>query len=516
MRCAAVHLFAALCLLALAPRPAAALPMYAMRSARTCANCHVSPTAQDRNGWNNPSIWKRKCTMSCSSCHVNPTGGGLRNSSGRYYGQSTLAIFPVQTRSYSDHGREVMPHSLVGLLRHLGHRHPPAVRPVTIRPATRPANKPAAAEAPSSQPAKSGQGTAPRARSIPSNYEQVVDGVGSGMTAGFGTFGKPFNADPPSEYAYWDGRYGDLNADPLVVAGADLRLAYWTGASSIFPMQLDLHGALHPIEHVTVMATAALRGRIGGPVATFTQDRFPLFARNAFLLIHELPAMAYLKAGIFLPSFGTHIDDHTSYTRRFFEMDVSQAEDTVLGAEIGLAPNYPFATLSVFRNFLPPDTPDGTSAGFGAALNLGWRDIVWHLTAHGMIKRRDIAARGNLTAAGVAWGFNPFALSNKVPITYMGEFSAGRIQRPITGSSATVLAMYHEVWVTLFNGISLRGKYDFGTRDLDVDGLMEHRLSALLDICVIPGATVIAGTRTQLGGSRVGGTDFMVQTHFWF
>lgn len=346
--------------------------------------------------------------------------------------------------------------------------------------------------------------------------DDVLRGVGAGASAGFSTFGEPFLADPPSRYAYWDGRYADLNADPLLVAGADVRLAYWSGASSIFPMQLDLHGALHPFEHVTIMATAALRGRVGGPVATFEQDRFPLFARNAFLLIHELPAMAYLKAGIFLPSFGTHIDDHTSFTRRFFEMDVSQAEDTVVGAEIGLAPNYPFATVSVFLNLLPPDTPEGTDPGFGAAVNLGWRDIVWHLTAHGMLKRRDLAARGDLTAGGIGWGFNPFALSNKLPLTYMGELSAGRLQRPVTGSSATVLAMYHELWLTLFNGVSLRGKYELGTRDAEVDGLMEHRLSFLLDVGVFPGLTIITGTRTQLASSRAGDTDVMVQTHFWF
>jgi hypothetical protein len=325
-----------------------------------------------------------------------------------------------------------------------------------------------------------------------------------------------FTASRNRSTALWDGRYDDLNATPLIALGADLRLAYWTGSSGLFPMQLDVHGALHPFEHVTIMATAALRGRAGGPQATFDQERFPLFARNAFLLIHELPAMAYVKAGIFLPSFGTHIDDHTSFNRRFFEMDVSQADDTVIGVEVGLAPNYPYLSFSVFKNWTPPDLPDGTDVGWGMALNLGWRDIVWHLTAHGMIKRRDLAARGDLTAGGFGWGFNPFALSNAVPLTYMGEFSAGRVQRPGTGSSATTLAMYHELWATLFNGVSLRLKYDMGTRDASVAGSMEHRLSVLADIGLFPGLTLIGGTRTNLSTGRAGDTDFMFQAHVWF
>lgn len=32
------------------PSVAAALPMYAQRSGRTCANCHVSPTYEDPDG----------------------------------------------------------------------------------------------------------------------------------------------------------------------------------------------------------------------------------------------------------------------------------------------------------------------------------------------------------------------------------------------------------------------------------------------------------------------------------
>ncbi len=150
------------------------------------------------------------------------------------------------------------------------------------------------------------------------------------------------------------------------------------------------------------------------------------------------------------------------------------------------------------------------------ALNLGWRDLAWHLTGHAMIKSRELAARGDIKAVGIAWGFNPFTLSNYLPITYMGEFTFGEMQRPGTGSGSLVMAMYHEIWVTLFNGVSLRGKYDFGTRDAEVAESSEHRLGLLLDLGIIPGMTITISSRTLFASQRDVGTDVMVQTHLWF
>lgn len=470
-----------LLVLLLAPSSAFALPMYAQRSGRTCGNCHVSPTYQDQDGWENPELSKRKCNMSCQGCHTNPLGGGLRNTSGRYYGQSTLSMFSLQERSYSDYGREVLPAAVANRLR---------------------------LQYSAQIPGRGGKKT------IPSNWKEAQEGVGGDQTEGWNVFGRPFGE--ASEYAYWDGRYGDLNPDPMVQLGGDFRFAYFSGSKSFFPMQADLHASVHPIEHVTAMGTLAARGRTAGPVATFTQERLPFFARNAFLMAHEFPMMAYAKAGIFMPSFGTYIDDHTSFTREFLEMDVSNADDTVLGVELGMAPNYPFAQVSFFRNMTPYGAPDGTNPGFGGAANFGWRDLGFSVTGSLMLKRRDLEARGNLDAASVGWGFNPAYFWEGLPLTYMGEFAIGRRQRPLTGDNAPFWAMYHEVWWTVFNGISVRGKYDAGSRDADLANNLEHRFSAALDISPVPGVTFIAQGRVLLHPDTGPSADVFIHTHLWF
>ncbi len=465
-----------------------ALPMYAQRSGRTCGNCHISPTFEDKNGWPNPDLAERKCNMSCMTCHINPTGGGLRNTSGRYYGQSTLAMMPLQERSYSDYHREVISSGVIRSFRDA------FATPAQTTTSTRVA----------------------AGRTVPSTWQDVQDGMGAGQIGGRTNWGKPLLSS--TEYSLWDGRYGDLNADPLFAMGGDARFAFWSGSKTFFPMQVDLHAVLHPTEHLSLMATAAVRGKVAGPAAVFGQNQFPIFARNAFIMAHELPYMAYAKAGIFMPSFGLYLDDHTGFTRRWFEQDTSTSDDTVIGVEVGLAPNYPYANLSFFKNMRPGYLPEdmNVNAGWGMAANMGWRDMGWSLGAHGMVKRRDLAARGDLDAAGITWGFNPAYFSDKIPLTYMGEFSFGRRPRIGTGEMAAYYASYHELWWLIFNGFSARFKYDVGDSDAQIAGGFEHRFMLGADFTPIPGFTVSPQFRFRLPEEGDPHPDLFVQFHMWF
>ncbi|MFT5683596.1 MAG: hypothetical protein ACI8RZ_004528 [Myxococcota bacterium] len=460
-----------------ANQPATALPMYAQRSGRSCANCHVSPTLEDSEGWENPDLAQRKCSLSCVTCHVNPTGGGLRNSSGRYYGQSTLAMLGTQDRDYSDHDREVLDNDRLWRYKDKHGEYP-----------TR----------------EEGE------RMIPSNYDDVKAGMGAGQTGNRYVFGEPLGTEggeEPAEMAFWDGRYDDLNADPLVQFGADLRGAYWSGSETAFPMQIDLHGAIHPVEHVTAMATAAARGRTGGIADTVADPQGPVFARNAFVMLHELPYMSFARAGYFMPSFGTYIDDHTSFTREMFEMNVSHSEDRALGVEAGFAANYPYGQASVFLNDPMGDT------GWGASFNGGMRELGWTATGHGMIKRRGGEGRGDLDAFGVGWGFNPFYYSNSLPFTLMGEVNVGK--RTLGVNEVQFAATQAELWWTIRNGISARGKVDLGVQDLSA-AVLQQRYQLGLEVGIVPGVTMTGWVRQLSTPGQVAARDYLIMSHLWF
>ncbi|MCP4805271.1 MAG: hypothetical protein GY913_02745 [Proteobacteria bacterium] len=350
----AALILAAAVILAIRSEPAEALPFYAQRSGRTCANCHVSPTLEDEEGWENPELAERKCTMSCTSCHVDPTGGGQRNASGRYYGQSTLGMLHTQDRSYSDHGREILGNDMLWKAQNfLG------------------------------EPADVAEGE----RLVPSTEEDWESGMGAGQTGNYAALGTPLGEEP--SMAFWDGRYDDLAADPMFQFGGDVRGAWWSATRTAFPMQVDLHAAFHPVHHLMFVTTIAARGRTTGGLYTP-----PVFLRRAFVMVNELPYFAYAKAGIFMPDYGVFIEDHTRFTREMFEMDLSTSQDTVLGVQVGATPNYPTLSASLFAN----DTSwlDGgeKDEGWGATVNGGWRDLGWTVTGHAMHKQRRGQGRG--------------------------------------------------------------------------------------------------------------------------
>lgn len=443
---------------------AAALPLYAQRSGRTCGNCHVSPTLEDPEGWHNPELLRRKCTMSCVVCHTDPTGGGLRNTSGRYFGASTVSVLSSQERSYSDLDRELLSSETLWRWRQRLSR-PPA-----------------------------GQG-----RTVPSDRDEVEAGIGAGQSGNLWAAG---GSPEPIEMSFWDGRYANLSADPRIQLGGDARLAWYSGTSTVFPMQLELHGAVHPVHHLTATGTLAARS---------TEDGRGVHARRLFAMIHELPGMAWARAGVFQPSFGTLLDDHTAPIRTLFEASAAAPINTVWGLEVGAAPNYPFAQASVFLHDTSALGSDPDQGG-GAAVHGGWRDLDWSLSGHAQIRRRRRQGQGDLEAVGIAWGLSPRSTWSSVPITWLGELTTGR--RTTEDQVAVPVAAMGELSALIRNGIVARIRSD-AWGELARPGL-QQRHGLVLVVSPLPGLTMEGTSRVLITPAGTPRADALAQLHVWF
>ena len=461
-----------------AVRNADATPLYMARSGRTCDNCHTDPT-----GWKNPSLPWRKCSLACLGCHVNPTGGGLRTVSGRFYGQSTLPMFFASHRPYKDRNRH--------LIRHIADKKRKNYLP---------------------EPA----------------------------------LWSPLGGT--SRLAYDENRYAGLRADPLILAGIDLRTAFWfpEGSTLVFPMQLDTHLAIHPLPYVTAFATAGVLGKSQGFVQTFRlgcrpddpnsncQGRAhgtPFMVKDVFLMAHQLPMMSYLRVGRFVPTFGTLFDDHTLSTRRQFELDQGLLHSRVTGVELGMAPNYAYFHLSIFRpnqqdRFVDnpsPVSPDELPPffgvdGVGIATSFGWRDLGWQVGASGMMRSRDLADGGDTLSLALSWSFNPWFYLDALPLTYLGEFAIGQRQRLGSGTKTGQVAMVHELDYLVVNGINLRVRYDFGDFDTVVLSDHYHRFSFGGDWIALPGISVtgMARMRTASGPKAQAAVDGFLFLRAWY
>ena len=470
------RLLAPFALLALlVPSAASALPVYGARSGRICDNCHALP-----NNWEDPTdVADRKCSLSCLTCHIDPSGAGLRTVSGRYFAASTMPVFSPSHRPLDDTYRNV--EDLVAWI--------------------------------------SGASEAGGPSSMPSSAPtETVSDQAPPPTDGGPVLGRPFGHGA-SKMAWLDGRYGDLRADPLLNVGGDLRFGFWNQGALFFPMQADLHAAVHPVEYVTVAGTVGARGRNRSLVfdSSDVDDQPKFGVRELWMMTHELPYMAYLRGGRFTPAFGTRVADHTAWVRRPFGLSQEDPANRVIGVEGGLFPNYPFLQASVFK----PGDPDArdpfaTTDGWGTALTAGWRDLGWQLGTSARLRRRPLSNGGDTTDLALHGAFNPWFYWRSLPLTWLFEIAAGRYQRELSGRETEQLSVYHQLAWTLFNGGVVRMRYDLWDPDREVIDDEIHRPGLGLDLTLIDGVTLSTDGRVGIpaGGSASG--DVFVQIHAWF
>jgi len=452
------------------PMQVAGTPIYAGRSGRTCDNCHLDP-----NGWQNPSLSKRKCSMSCQACHVDPAGGGMRNTSGRFYGRATLAMIATSPRPTKDWDRDFL-----GLV----YRKDRATTYTS---------------------------DLPRGPNDPDESAPYFDSIKDPLS-----FGTPLGG--PTKYALVQGRYGKLRAQPLFSIGWDLRSALLLSKTPLFfPMQGDVHVAVKPVVHLTAFVNTGFRGRISGVSETAKDPHTPYF-REALVILGDGPYQSYVKAGRFTPAYGLRLDDHTSQIRRSFELDGSLPETRVTGVEIGAAPNYPFFNLGWFRT-APPTGVESfdifkVGDGSGASLNAGIRHLGWSFGASALIRKRETVEGGNTSTFGAYGVINPGFYRSDLPIVYQVELDYGKRERA-SGLETTLAAFYQEIDWLAGNGVNFLVSHDWADPDREVVDDQSHRVSAGVQVTPYPGFTVDMRARILVPAGLSAGTDVFVQLHVW-
>ncbi len=446
-----------------------ALPQYAARSARVCSNCHVNPLkTPTQKAWDNPDLKDRKCNMSCQGCHINPAGGGLRNAPGRFYAMSTLPTLGAKLRPYRD----------------VGSRDIELLTSMLSNSDSASTTKPKGSEA--SDFSKEGKWFYPD------------DWL---------SYGYPLKTKSnQSSYAYQQDRMGPINADPFLTLGANFRLADWfaSGENFIFPMQAEVGAAIHPVEHISLASTGALQGRTEGLSGKDDPEYSPIKIQNAFLLIHELPFQSYFQGGLFLPEFGLRQEDHTQANRKYFEMDPSLIENQVQGFQIGMAPNYPYSSVSFFQL----QDKNWNSTGLGTAFNLYWRDVSWGAGASYMGKWRKFKDGGDIQALSVNGYFNLWKFLPKTrfayPIVIQMEYVYGYKNR-----TASSYKSQHGSFVQLDylvqNGLNLKANFSFYDDDLQLKEDAGYRGGLGFDWTIFRGLRYSVETRSFL--TETGGTN---------
>jgi hypothetical protein len=236
---------------------------------------------------------------------------------------------------------------------------------------------------------------------------------------------------------------------------------------TFFPMQVDLYTVAELSRHVTLYADVGANGSF-----------------EAFGLIHGLPLGAYVKAGYFIPPYGTKLPNHTAAMRQPLGF---QPTDKDAGVELGLIQSWLDAAIAV------------TNGEPGSPLDLHYRPAVtgrlalihdfgaFRATAGGSymgiasdVQVTDAAGGSHILTTNEA-RFGGFLWLSAGRLTYIGEWDRHlkddatklNAQNRATRSGQDVL--YNELMVLFARGVDAGVTYEFMDRDIYSSGDVLHR-----------------------------------------
>ena len=252
--------------------------------------------------------------------------------------------------------------------------------------------------------------------------------------------------------------------------GADFRMLYFyqdsVKTNGFFQMQGDIYLNFKVAKKVNLFINKGLR------------SSFEIFG-----LLHLLPADGYFKVGRFTPAFGTYLDDHTAYIRRFTGFSPDQPTPPQrTGAEVAVSPG-PFTVIGGIYNAVD---------GYGIAQG---NEKAYLGRAEGMFKLTedmhfglgaDLYSWKNLAgfSTSLYGGLGSFSYKN---YTVFGEYDRIKNNQQ-DGVTGTVL--YVEGDFMVIQGLDLKLAYDFYDPDKDVKNGAYTRYTFGFEFFPLPGVEV--------------------------
>ena len=279
----------------------------------------------------------------------------------------------------------------------------------------------------------------------------------------------------------------------------DLGTSYDSDVSTFFPMQGALYVTFAPFSNLTIM-----------------YDRDLHDTRDAWGMIHGLPAGLYIKAGQFRVPFGLRMDDHTGALRAgfreaavgsfgtsgFLPFDPRQVEG---GLEVGFTPLTGFLATGAITNGGPAfgnqaQALTGKVSYFGSRFIAGISGYRNFATTSG---RED--ERGSIYAG----------LTVVPALQLLGEAGLGQSDDGAGGVSDQ-RAIWGEANYRLSRAWLVRGKYDFVDLDHRVAGLAQERYTIETDYTPVPFANLKFSFRRIVPEDAPDQNQFLAQWLFYY
>ena len=274
-----------------------------------------------------------------------------------------------------------------------------------------------------------------------------------------------------------------------------------TGVSTFFPMQGAFYAVFAPLPQLTAQYNRDLRQ-----------------SRDAWVMVHDLPAGLFVRAGQFRVPFGLRMDDHTGAMRAgfrdalagsfgtsgFLPYDPREVEG---GIEVGANPfSFINATTTLaLTNGGEAFAQEAQALTAKVAITKGL--YIGGLSGYHNYRSTTGASDWRASYYG---GFTPTP-----PLTLLAEFGLGESE---TGAGAIrrTRGFFVEADYRLDRTMLFRGKYDYIDLDYRTDGLASERFTLESDLTFLPFVDMKLSYRRIVPEDAPDENQGLVQWHFYY